>query len=161
MECKSCGEVDPAQFCSSHKTKCKRCVSAANNQRYHSLLPDAKDQYKNRAATWQDSNMLTYRWRSAKMRAAKSHILFDITEQDVVYKWTTQGGMCYYTGEPMKLQRDNNRASVSIDRIDASVGYTKENTVLCCSVINIMKNDLSVSELKHLVESLYVRRELY
>ena len=31
---------------------------------------------------------------------------------------------------------------MSLDRIDDSIGYTKENTVSCASVVNKVKNEL-------------------
>jgi hypothetical protein len=36
----------------------------------------------------------------------------------------------------------NEYTSVSVERIDSSVGYTAENTILVCNVINRMKSDL-------------------
>jgi len=55
--------------------------------------------------------------------------------------WETQGGVCVYTGLEMELQ-PNTLLSVSVERIDSKIGYTSENTVLCCNVVNRMKSDL-------------------
>lgn len=41
----------------------------------------------------------------------------------------------------MELQ-PNTLLSVSVERIDSEIGYTAQNTVLCCNIINRMKSDL-------------------
>jgi hypothetical protein len=55
--------------------------------------------------------------------------------------WKAQDGRCVYTGFEMELQ-PNTLLSVSVERIDSSIGYTSENTVLCCNAVNRMKSDL-------------------
>ena len=47
----------------------------------------------------------------------------------------------------MKLTaRQKDPYQVSIDRINSNLGYTEENTVLCCQAINYMKNDYSLKD---------------
>lgn len=55
--------------------------------------------------------------------------------------WEKQDGICVYTGIEMTTQ-PNSPYSVSVERINSNVGYTKENTVLVCNAINKMKTDL-------------------
>ncbi|MEE0616836.1 MAG: hypothetical protein UCP83_06055 [Intestinibacter bartlettii] len=38
--------------------------------------------------------------------------------------------------------------NVSIDRIDSSKGYTKNNIWLICSAVNFMKSNLNLEEFK-------------
>lgn len=38
--------------------------------------------------------------------------------------------------------------NVSIDRIDSSIGYKEDNIQLVCHIVNLMKHDLSIEELK-------------
>ena len=65
--------------------------------------------------------------------------------------FNTQEGKCFYTGLEMsvltsdgvnRLKRQEFATVVSIDRVDSSVGYSKDNVVLCCLSINMMKNNL-------------------
>ena len=44
---------------------------------------------------------------------------------------------------------------VGIDRLDSSLGYTKENTVPCCWTCNMMKNTLSESDFIEHVRKIY------
>lgn len=55
-----------------------------------------------------------------------------------------QGGKCAITGIPMKFyeKNRNHRDAASVDRIDSSKGYSKDNIHLVISSINIMKMDL-------------------
>lgn len=50
--------------------------------------------------------------------------------------------ICHYTGETLTLEIGFPN-TVSLDRIDSSLPYIKENVVFCCSIINMMKHDLN------------------
>jgi hypothetical protein len=60
-----------------------------------------------------------------------------ITYDDVKSLWDLQEGECQHSGIPMNY--DKNEWRVSIDRLDNSKGYTKENIVLCCIEFNSRK----------------------
>lgn len=71
-------------------------------------------------------------------------------------KWEQQKGLCYYTGIPMVLSNEyhTNRYVMTVDRKDSNKGYTKDNIVLCCSIINRMKQNLTLDELKKLCKTI-------
>jgi len=79
--------------------------------------------------------------RSCKNSSEKRGHEFSITRQDLIDMWERQEGICVYTGLKMELQ-PNTLLSVSVERINSDIGYTSENTVLCCNVVNRMKSDL-------------------
>jgi hypothetical protein len=65
--------------------------------------------------------------------------------------WDDQEGRCSLTNIPM-LQKHGTPYSMSIDRIDNSIGYIKGNVRLVCKQINLMKstmNDLEFKEFCH------------
>ncbi len=75
--------------------------------------------------------------RNAKKRgdagrndAGVCEICFD----DLDEMWTKQNGRCYYSNIPMNI--DRNDWKVSVERLDPSQGYTKQNTALCCIEFN-------------------------
>jgi hypothetical protein len=74
--------------------------------------------------------------RFQRMRALR---LGPITLDQLKAKWDQQQGICYYSGERMTFAGGDDTL-VSVDRIDSNLGYTNENTVLCCYQVNIMKN---------------------
>lgn len=57
-------------------------------------------------------------------------------------------GRCFYTGLYMDFR--NFETSPSVDRLDSSRGYTKDNVVMCCRKVNIMKNTISVARFTEL-----------
>lgn len=160
--CKDCGETNPEQFYTNNKGRCKQCTSTRNNHRYHSLNDPDKETYKDRSKAWQDDNILLYRWRSARNRAAKKGLMFSITEQDILALWWQQDGLCYYTRQPMKHKRDDSSRgpstqSVSLDRLDNNMGYVSGNVVLCLASVNTMKNTMTLQEFKELITILSKR----
>lgn len=50
--------------------------------------------------------------------------------------------ICHYTNLPLIFD-SNQPNTISLDRIDSSKGYIKENIVFCCADINYMKNNLT------------------
>lgn len=157
--CSHCADTDVTNFYASHKSSCKKCTTAAATARYHAFNSQELTDYKNNQRRWQEDNILRYRWTSARARAIRGKLEFTITEQDVNQLWEQQEGLCYYSGLPM--ERTNRGAgcpatqAVSIDRIDSSLGYIAGNIVLCCSSVNIMKNNLSIDQFKFLIEALH------
>lgn len=69
--------------------------------------------------------------------------------------WDTQGGLCAYSGMKMSLGA-NKPTSVSVERVNNNIGYTKENTVLICKAVNSMKSNMIGNDFflwcKHVVE---------
>lgn len=61
-----------------------------------------------------------------------------------------QEGRCALSGVPLTaaVGRGRVNTNLSIDRIDSAVGYVDGNIWLVCRVVNIMKNNLSVSEFR-------------
>jgi hypothetical protein len=83
--------------------------------------------------------------RNAKNSAAKRDQEFSICVQDIVDCWHQQRGVCAYSGREMTLSAGQLN-TVSIERIDSSIGYTQQNTILVCQAINRMKSDFSFAE---------------
>lgn len=53
--------------------------------------------------------------------------------------------VCYYTGVDLVLEPGKEN-TVSLDRLDSSKDYTKDNVVFCCWYVNEMKNDYSIDD---------------
>lgn len=68
-----------------------------------------------------------------------------IPAEDLVEMYDQQNGKCYYTGIPMLIthEQPKHRFLMSIDRKDNSMGYMKDNVVLCTWMVNHSKNTLS------------------
>lgn len=82
---------------------------------------------------------------NAKKSANKRKQVFDLMVADIVECWNAQWGVCAYSGRQMTLEAGHLH-TVSIERIDSSVGYTAANTILVCQAINRMKSDFSFED---------------
>lgn len=100
------------------------------------------------------ATLLAERLRTAREKVGHrtTQVEVHITLDYLLDLWKKQGGKCYYTGLDMSTEyRAGHRAGskrISIDRVDSSKGYIQGNVVLCCDTANMMKNTMSVTELK-------------
>lgn len=130
-------------------TKCKIQKSVYlfyhNKGGYHSWCKDCFNAASNRSKR---NNYKTFERRAAVIMAScrqsskrRNHTL-EIEKQDLIDLWYKQKGICYYTKWKMKLA-PSKPESVSVERINSGIGYTKKNIVLCCTVVNSMKSSYS------------------
>lgn len=74
----------------------------------------------------------------------------DVTIDDLLAIWSKQDGRCAISGIPMTCIKGMGYqvpTNVSIDRIDSSIGYLRDNVELVCWAVNCMKNRLTKEEL--------------
>jgi hypothetical protein len=84
-------------------------------------------------------------WRNAQKSAEKRKQEFSITLSDIVKAWRDQKEICAYSGRKMTLVAAQIN-TVSIERIDSTIGYTPANTILVCQAINRMKSDFNYDD---------------
>ncbi len=74
------------------------------------------------------------------------NLIFDLTEEDILDLYYIQEGKCALSGEVLTNialeDKGLNNYNISIDRIDSTKGYTRNNIQLVGFIINIMKNDI-------------------
>jgi hypothetical protein len=77
---------------------------------------------------------------------------YNIDVSYLVYIWEKQKGICKYTGVSLVLPRDkgykkiSNNYKASIDRIDSSKGYIKDNIQFVSFTINMAKSSMTEEE---------------
>jgi hypothetical protein len=156
-----CGENNPDNFYKSRKTLCKKCCTERQLKRYYNMSPDQKMAFKSKRDGWIQKNYLHYRLTNSKARAKVNGIPFEIDIEHLKNLWEKQNGICYYTGKQMILGPSKKKWScVSIDRVNSDLGYTKENTVLCRGIVNLMKNELSISEFLEIIDEIRLMHPL-
>lgn len=75
-----------------------------------------------------------------------------VTADDILEMLVAQDGKCALTGVPLKYWATVSRkffrepTLISVDRIDSSANYTRDNIQLVCAIVNQMKNDMSSAE---------------
>ena len=69
--------------------------------------------------------------------------------RDHIIKLWERDPYCYYLREPLSLTgyHDGDPLAMTIDRIRPELGYMPGNIVLCCSIFNRMKQNMSLVEL--------------
>lgn len=135
-KCQYCGEENPDLFYSHNHSTCKKCLVQRNKNSFltdmaKKLLSSSKKSYAHRP------NIDGY----------------DLTKEYIQELLEKQEYKCYYTGVDLKI--GDKLTNPTLDRIDSSKGYVKGNVVICTEIANIMKNDLSIPEIKHQIELWY------
>ena len=85
----------------------------------------------------------------------------DIDEKYLKELWEKQNGVCPYTGIKMILPKTTHKSNqikslkrASLDRIDPSKGYLKNNVEFICYAINNAKNNFSKEEMKNFISEI-------
>lgn len=81
-------------------------------------------------------------------------MVFDINIDDVLLLKDLQNNKCKYSGREF-VWKINTKNKTSIDRIDSSKGYTKNNIQLVCFEVNQAKNNLSEKVFLNLIADIY------
>lgn len=116
------------------KTTCKNCSAALNERERRNM------DWKHNARKVLLSN--------AKQRAKKSNIEFNLTKDDINIPDT-----CPVFGFPLKREgKETWMYAPSIDRIDNTKGYIKENIIIVSRRANILKKDATLDELRKLAD---------
>lgn len=175
--CSSCGRcLEDENFylieSERRNKKCKDCVKLRNRELYESnpeysikrkerylksrenkeFIESVKVRSANHYNSIEGRAMSLY--KSAKRRAGNYKDVIDFDELFILEKLKI--GKCEVTGIPFDFNSPTstvkNPYSPSIDRIDSSVGYVKENVRLVIWQYNLMKGEISDSELLKICE---------
>ena len=119
---------------SERKTTCKNCSAVLNEK-------------ERRNRDWKH-NACKVLLSNAKQRAKKANIEFALTKDDINIPDT-----CPVFGFPLKREeRETWMYAPSIDRIDNTKGYIKENIIIVSRRANILKKDATIEELRKLAD---------
>lgn len=95
---------------------------------------------------------------AAKRRAKKKKIEFELSTDFIVEMWEKQNGKCALTQIEFLIpqERTGGKASPfapSIDRIDSSKGYEKDNVRLVCVAVNYALNEFGEEIFKQICKA--------
>lgn len=143
-------------FVYHEKLTCKTC-EAAHTKEYWDAHKDKKAEIKQR---YKDAHQNTIEYhvqeKIATWRKASS-VPSDLTVDYLVWLYLQQGGLCYYTGEPMLYGWVDGKVhdnSLSLDKLDPSLGYVKSNVVWCTYLANTMKQGKSEPDFYRFIEKI-------
>jgi hypothetical protein len=146
--CRDCGEDKPLSQYYKHKllkdghyTHCKICANTYNKQ-YYEKHKEKLIQYRveyNRTHERKHYRDIDSRIRQL-LKSAASRKQVDITKEEAKEIWNKQNGICAYSKLPLTAKA-NQFNTVSLDRIDSSKHYTKDNVQFVCAAVNRMKQE--------------------
>lgn len=148
--CRPCGNWKPEEEFEKNKrcsngrnSRCRQCATKKTNEYISRTLGAYLKDLSNR-------NRATRRWR--RSNRGKRHLWSDtcITPEYLRGLYDAQDGKCAITGIEMTHVRgvDDLSRNISIDRIDSSKGYVHGNVQLVCKIVNLMKHEQSLEELR-------------
>lgn len=126
-----------------------------NRQKY---LDAARRQYQNDpdyfVKKYKEQTIESRMLVSARSRAKKKGLDFNLTESDIVIP-----EFCPIMEIPLVISKGNpTKNSPCLDRVDNSLGYTRDNVRVISHYANMRKADLTLQELEKMV--LYMKGEL-
>jgi len=152
--CWCCNETLETSFFSKNskrtdglQDRCKRCAKADYEKNKEKRLSQMKQYRKNNTEkfkTYHQENREVHALHVIKQRAKKKNIEFSIGVEDIVFP-----KYCPILNIELKRATGNSPqdSSPSVDRIDSSRGYTKDNIQVISNLANKMKNSATPEQL--------------
>ena len=169
--CRVCGELLTNDNCKIYRIKryvylCNKCMNEQKKKEAKIYREKNKSKVDNRSKKCKEKllkeNPKLYKCRemysSARKRALKKGFAFDITP-DFLYEIAPD--FCPYLKRPLNYRSKNrDKYASSLDRIDSSKGYTKDNVQIISYLANLMKNNATDEELVIFAKSVLERYNL-
>ena len=94
------------------------------------------------------------RAKAMTLKRKNLEIEVDITIDDLKQIYDTQDGKCFWFDIPLDINfilEKGNLLSMSADRIDNNIGYTKDNIVICSRFANLGRQNCEFDKFKAII----------
>lgn len=149
------------------KSDCKQCATESRRQwhrknkekinikrREYYQIPEHREHRTDKRREWNDNNRVKMMLHRSKTRAKKHNLEFDLVLEDIQIPQ-----LCPILGIKMEFATAKaSENSPSIDRIDNTKGYTKDNIIICSWKANRLKNDFVLEDLEKMY--LWMKKEI-
>lgn len=144
FKCSTCNNTNPEDFKWELKSRCIKCHRERCKLNRKQARIKNPEKIKNSQKIWYNKifapeNRLEHRLRTARVRAKRCELEFNINLEYLQQILVTQNNKCCYTDIEFDNTKGNEIYSISIDRIDSNLGYIKGNIQLVLQIINFMK----------------------
>lgn len=95
-------------------------------------------------------------WNSVVGGAERRRLPIEITKDDIWEKFLEQNERCLLTGQKLFFGKTDQEITGSVDRIDSSKGYTKDNIQIVHKLVNRSKQDMSDEDFYILCKNVYL-----
>ena len=133
-------------YLSQRGSKCKECVLKVTREykRENRLNPD----FKKKESLKQKERRVRL-WQNTLIHDSKRNKEHTLTVNDVNEMFDKQNGLCFWFKIPLIPSINlKHPQQPSLDRLDRTKGYTRDNVVLCCYSANIGRNENDVETWK-------------
>lgn len=155
--CKICGETKSVDnfYESQRGFKCKKCACGLGREYKREKRKnldfrkvEGVKQKERRVRLWQNTLI-----NDSKNRGDQHTLKVG----DINHMFEEQKGLCYWFKVPL-IPSENSKhpQQPSLDRLDGTKGYTKDNVVLACYSANIGRNDNSVEVWEEFIKKINV-----
>jgi len=137
--CKDCNCILTEQNIPKNARVYNKCYSCyLQNIKKRRSKPENKIKTKEYSIIFREKNWHKVLFTRLKRRTKDT----DITAEFILELWEKQNGLCYWFNIPMTITSKKKFPSKpSVDRLDNSKPYSKDNCVLCCYSANIGRNE--------------------
>ncbi len=148
--CKECQKKRNKEYSSENSEYfAKKGKEKYKREDNHARYLKTRDKYLERKDIWSKSikGRLYDLLEAARDRSRKKELLIDIDLDYLIFLYQIQEQKCSLTDIPFVLERNSpgkrgfKPFGPSIDRIDCSKGYTKDNVRLVCVIVNLSLNN--------------------
>jgi hypothetical protein len=180
--CKGCGQnkpldqFHPAPACrDGHRAKCKTCTNAQmaehrgrpevrrrlkgyfarpevrDRQNAARKSPEGRESYRRRASASPGFALSFSLYRALKRRPTEGAV----THRELMELYQAQRGRCALSGLQMTWMKGKIvPTSLSVDRIDSALGYTRANVRLVCHAANRMRGDSTDAQMLQMAQAI-------
>jgi len=144
--CKKCKNKNSLEYQKRYREKNNHKVKewTKNSKNKRNSDPEKRDRILEQKRLSHIRNIKHILWKRTKDRANKKNLEFNLLEDDLVIP-----KICPILEIPIFVGNSKNyKNSPTIDRIDNSKGYVKDNVMIISMLANSMKNSASLEELK-------------
>ena len=150
VQCLKTEEFGIAQlFYPTNKSRCRTCILFNAKKNKKVKTPEQKEKNAKVAKVYYTNNLMRIRFNAAKDRARKSGLEFTITEELIIDLILRQNYRCAIS--TVVFDNTNEKYTPSLERIDSSKGYTVDNVMWVCAMVNYMKNDYTTEDFQDMV----------
>ena len=170
--CIHCNKIVEANHCRSQSGTSHDMLLFSDSERikmsicYSCDYKHNKERYRRYVKKRQTSPTLKYFIQSNiqnwKRKTLSQGVSFDLSPDYLTKLWEQQDGRCHYTNKKISLIRGRSKwDSVSLDRVDPSLGYCQGNVVWTTRLVNTSKNSMTREEFTKLCQDVIDTRLLH
>ena len=130
---------------------CSRSCSSKSNLGNFNKVRNTNSEYLSPGNRRDDYTL----FRPHLRRVQKRNQEYSITLQDMLEVWEKQNGICIYSKvnliECKNIGINDPIYTMSLDRIDSNIGYTKENIQFISIAMNHLKNSMTHSKMMEML----------